>query len=95
MSAPLLFGREEIINSALPHYKTEALLRRKDTDRYDDRETIRCNLIDAYDKLLAFINKHLPDKFYLEGDTRISLRERIFREIVANMLIHREFTNGQ
>jgi len=94
MSALLLFGKEEIINSALPHYKTEALLRRKDIDRYDDRETIRCNLINAYDKLLAFINKHLPDKFYLEGDMRISLRERIFREIVANMLIHREFTNG-
>lgn len=43
---------------------------------------------------MAFVNKHLPDKFYLEGDVRISLRERIFREIISNMLIHREFTNG-
>jgi len=94
LAALLLFGKEESIHSVLPHYKTEALLRKKDVDRYDDRETIRCNLIEAYDQLMAFVNKHLPDKFYLEGDVRISLRERIFREIISNMLIHREFTNG-
>jgi ATP-dependent DNA helicase RecG len=28
------------------------------------------------------------------GDQRISLREKIFREIIANMLIHREYTNA-
>ena len=94
LAALLLFGKEESISSVLPHYKTEALLRKKDVDRYDDRETIRCNLIEAYDQLMTFINKHLPDKFYLENDVRISLRERIFREIISNMLIHREFTNG-
>lgn len=94
LAALLLFGKEESIHSVLPHYKTEALLRKKDVDRYDDRETIRCNLIEAYDQLMAFVNKHLPDKFYLEGDVRISLRERIFREIISNMLIHREFTIG-
>ena len=70
------------------------MLRRVDTDRYDDREHIRCNLVEAYDKLMAFVAKHLPDKFYLQGDQRISLREKIFREIIANMLIHREYTNA-
>ncbi len=43
---------------------------------------------------MAFIRKHLPDKFYQEGDQRISLRDRIFREVVSNMLIHREFANA-
>jgi ATP-dependent DNA helicase RecG len=43
---------------------------------------------------MAFAAKHLPDKFYLQGDMRISLREKIFREIVANMLVHREYTNA-
>jgi ATP-dependent DNA helicase RecG len=28
------------------------------------------------------------------GDQRVSLREKIFREIIANMLIHREYTNA-
>jgi ATP-dependent DNA helicase RecG len=94
MTALLMFGKEETIQSAIPHYKTDALLRKVDLDRYDDRENIRCNLIDAYDRLMNFTAKHLPDKFYMEGDQRISLREKIFREIIANMLIHREYTNA-
>ena len=94
LAALLLFGREEMIQSAIPHYKMDALLRRDDLDRYDDRDTIRCNLIDAFDRLMAFVAKHLPDKFYLEGHQRISLRELIFREIIANFLIHREYTNA-
>ena len=94
MSALLLFGKEEAIQSAIPHYKVDALLRKIDTDRYDDRENIRCNLVLTYDKLMAFVAKHLPDKFYMQGDQRISLRDKIFREIVANMLIHREYTNA-
>jgi ATP-dependent DNA helicase RecG len=36
----------------------------------------------------------LPDKFYLEGVHSINLRDRLFREIVSNLLIHREFANG-
>ena len=83
-----------MIQSGIPHYKIDALVRRIDLDRYDDRVNIRCNLIEAYDKLMDFVAKHLPDKFYMEADQRISLREKIFREIVANMLIHREYTNA-
>lgn len=94
MSALLLFGKPETIGSALPHYKIDALLRVRDIDRYDDRINIRCNLIEAYDLLMQFVAKHLPDKFFLEGDQRISLRDTIFREVVANLLIHREYTNA-
>lgn len=94
MSALLLFGRDEIIQSAIPHYKTDALLKVHDVDRYDDRENIRCNLIDAYQRLMSFVEKHLPDKFYMQGIQRTSLREKIFREIIANILIHREYNNA-
>lgn len=94
MSALLLFGKPETISSAIPHYKVDALLKIENLDRYDDRENIRCNLIEAYDKLMNFVTKHLPDKFHLQGDQRISLREKIFREIAANILIHREYTNA-
>ena len=80
MSALLLFGKSEIIQSAIPHYKVDALLRKENIDRYDDRINLRCNIIEAYDKLMAFVEKHLPDKFYLQGTQRISLREKIFRE---------------
>ena len=94
LAALLLFGKEEYIISAIPHYKTDAIVRKVDLNRYDDRITLRCNLIESLDKLMDFIEKHLPDKFYLEGITRISLRDIIFREIIVNFLIHREFTNG-
>ena len=94
LAAALLFGKEETISNILPHYKTDALVRINNPDRYDDRDYIQCNLINAYERLMDFITRHLPDKFYLEGDQRINLRSKIFREIVANILVHREFTNA-
>ncbi len=93
LSALLLLGKEEAITSILPHYKIEALHYLYDNEQYNDRETIECNIITAYEKLMKFIAKHLPDKFYLEGDHRVSLRDNLFREIVANFLIHREYIN--
>ncbi|HEY9054248.1 MAG TPA: ATP-binding protein, partial [Rectinemataceae bacterium] len=92
--AGLLFGTEETIQSLVPHYKTDALLRRRDLDRYDDRIDVRVNLIEAYSLLMDFIVKHLPDPFFLEGDTRISLRDKVFREAIANSLVHREYMNA-
>lgn len=84
IAAVLLFGKDEVIQSVLPHHKTDAILRVENLDRYDDRDDIRTNLIDSYDRLMAFVRKHLPDRFYQEGEQRISLRDRIFREIVGN-----------
>jgi len=94
LAAILLLGTDEVIQQVLPHYKIDALVRRENTSRYDDRLYIQTNLIDAYDQLLGFVAKHLPDKFYIEGDQRKSLRTAIFREIVANIIVHREYTNA-
>jgi ATP-dependent DNA helicase RecG len=71
-----------------------ALLRRRDTERYDDRMIVRTNLIDAFDLLMAFVEKHLNDPFYQEGVTSLSLRSIIFRELVANIIAHREYTSA-
>lgn len=90
----LLFGTDEAILSALPHHKTDAIYRVKETDRYDDRDDIRCNLIESYDRLMTFIEKHVDDKFYMENEIRVSARNKLFREVVANMLIHREYSNA-
>lgn len=94
LAAILLLGKDETIRSVLPHYKIDAMVRRVQMDHYDDRDRIDCNLIEAYDRLMAFIAKHLPDPFYLEGDARISLRDKIFREVIANFLVHREYMNA-
>ena len=42
---------------------------------------------------MEFARKHLPDKFFMEGDQRKSLRNIITREMIANTLIHREYTS--
>lgn len=89
----LLFGKDDIITSALSYYKTDAILKVKDTERYDDRDDIRTNLLDSYDRLTDFIKKHLNDKFYIEDDQRINVRDVIARELCANLLIHREYSN--
>ncbi len=94
MAAVLLLGKDEVIQSVLPHHKTDAILRVENVDRYDDRDDIRTNLIESYDRLMAFVRKHLPDKFYQIGEQRISLRNHIFREVVGNVLVHREFANA-
>jgi len=87
----LLLGTQQLIFSALPYYKTDAIVRRENLDRYDDRIVVLDNLVVANTKLMEFIEKHLNDKFYLEGTQRISIRNKIFREVCANLLIHREF----
>jgi len=94
LAAILLLGNDDVILSVLPHHRTDAILRRKNLDRYDDRDDIRTNLLESYERLMTFVGKHLSDSFYLEGDQRISLRDHIFREVVANILIHREFLDA-
>lgn len=89
----LIFGNERLIQSALPHHRTDALLRRRNLDRYDDRDDIRENLIKSYERMTHFVAKHLDDRFYLRGDQRVNLRDAIYREAITNSLIHREYAN--
>ncbi len=90
----LLLGTDQLILTIVPAHRTDLILRKVNVDRYDDRDLVRTNLIDSYDRMLAFVQKHLPDPFYLDGIERVSLRDVIFREVASNMLIHREYTNA-
>ncbi len=94
LATALIFGKDETIRNVLPHYDIDALLRRVDLDRYDDRDWMACNLLDAYDRLMNFVTKHLPDPFYLDGTQRVSLRDKIFREVIVNLLVHREYSSA-
>jgi ATP-dependent DNA helicase RecG len=94
LAAIMLLGRDEVIKSVCPTYRTDALLRKVNVDRYDDRLIVETNLIDSYNLLMDFAEKHLPDKFYLEDDVRVNLRSKITREMLVNTLMHREFTSS-
>ena len=90
----LLFGKDEVVRSCAPGIVTDALLLRDNVDRYDDRRYVETNLIEAYDQLFDFITKHTNDPFVLIGDQSVSVRSWIARELVSNLLAHREFSKA-
>jgi ATP-dependent DNA helicase RecG len=90
----LLLGKQLPLLRTVPHHRTDLILRKVNLDRYDDRDFVDVNLVESYERIMAFIHKHLPDPFYLEGTTSISIRDAIFREVASNILIHREYTNA-
>jgi len=94
LAAVLLFGRDDVIRSCTANYITDAICRRENTDRYDDRLMVTTNLIDAYEHLTDFISKHTFDKFYMINDQSVSIRSKIARELVSNILVHREYTSA-
>lgn len=94
LAAILLFGTDQLIMSVLPQHKTDAIFRVYNTDRYDDRDVIITNLIESYDRLIAFGKKHLNDTFHLDGIQSVSARDHILREIVSNLLAHRDYSSA-
>ena len=63
LAAIMLLGKDDVILNVAPAYVTDALVRKVNTDRYDDREVIKTNLVDSYDRLLDFGKKHLRQKY--------------------------------
>lgn len=94
LAAILLFGTDQLIMSVLPQHKTDAIFRVFNIDRYDDRDAVITNLIESYDRLMAFGKKHLNDTFHLDGIQSVSARDNILREIISNLLSHRDFSNS-
>ena len=94
LAAILLFGKDSTILSVLPQHKTDAIFRVENLDRYDDRDVIITSLLETYDRLIAFGQKHLSDPFVQEGLQSVSARDRILREIFSNSLAHRDYSSG-
>ena len=92
LAAIMLLGKRDVIANVVPAYVTDAIFTKFDIDRYDDRDVVNVNLIDSYERLMQFGLKHTNDKFCLENNIRISLNKILLREMIANTLIHREFT---
>lgn len=91
LAAVLLFGKAEVIQSCAPGYRTDAIYRNQNMDRYDDRLIVESNLIKAYDLLMEFVAKHTDDRFFLIDNVNTSVRNIISREVISNILVHREF----
>ena len=83
----LLPGKDELVLSAVHHHRTDLILRKVDLDRYDDRDFVSTNPVEGYERIMAFVPKHLPDPFYLEGDVRTINRNTIFREVASRICV--------
>lgn len=94
LAAVMLFGKDSTIRSCCPGYITDALYRVENTDRYDDILRVQSNLIESYDQLMKFIQVHTSDKFFLINNNNTSIRDIIAREVVANILVHRDFSSA-
>ena len=81
LAAIMLLGKDDVILNVVPTYVTDALVRKVNIDRYDDREIIKTNLIESYSQLLDFGRKNLPDKFFLEPNPKNPLIASFFRNI--------------
>ena len=64
----MLLGKDDVILNVAPAYVTDALVRKVNVDRYDDREVIKTNLF----KYSKYYSGKIPE--FIEGD--------IFRIIV-------------
>ncbi|MBQ6566758.1 MAG: HTH domain-containing protein [Treponema sp.] len=94
LAAVMLFGKEPTIRSCVPGYITDAIYRVEDNLRYDDRIRVQSNLIESYDMLMKFIQVHTSDKFFLLNNMNTSVRDIIAREVVSNILIHRDYSSA-
>ena len=94
LAAIMLLGKDDVILNVSPAYMTDAIVRKINVDRYDDREIIKTNLVESYELLIEFGRKNLPDKFFLDDTINRSLRNTIVREMVSNTLMHREFSSS-
>ena len=96
IAAVLCFGKDEVIASVIPYWRIDVLERIEDVERFDSRLDISTNLIDTYYRIMDFIDRQqsLPERFYLEGTIRTPARNILFRELVVNMLVHRELSNA-
>ncbi|MDR1200846.1 MAG: putative DNA binding domain-containing protein [Tannerellaceae bacterium] len=106
LAAVLLFGKEATIQNCCPStHRTDAIYRNISynkyiqpssnypENKYDNRDIIFSNLIDSYLRLISFVKRNLPDRVLeLDGKT-VDVRKKVFKEVVANMLVHREYTH--
>ena len=94
LAGVLLFGKDEVIRSCCPGYVTDAIYRVENLDRYDDRLQVATNLIESYELLMEFVAKHTSDKFFLVDNVNTSIRDLIAREVIGNILVHRDFSSA-
>ncbi len=94
-SALLLFGKSIVISNLLPWYRVDILKRINDIIRYDDRFISENNLIKAYTEVINYLCKNVDKPFFLKEFRTYDAVSDLIREIVSNILIHRDYVSPE
>lgn len=73
----LLFRKDNTIMSVLPQYKTDAIFRVENLDRYDDRDVVITNLLDSYERLMEF-GKNILMTYLFWMEFKVLVQEIVF-----------------
>jgi hypothetical protein len=90
----LLVGKDSALKALLPYRAIEARAQALDPQGYDEQEIFQTNLIESYERLMAFVGRNLPENGSVPERPQVSVRDAIFAEIVSNMLIHRDYASS-
>lgn len=63
----MLLGKDETVPGICPVYRTDAVLRRVNADRYDDRLVVSANLVDSNGFLSDFRKSRLAVFYRFSG----------------------------
>jgi ATP-dependent DNA helicase RecG len=77
----LLLGKDNVILSAVPHHRTDLILRKVNLDRYDDRDLVRTNLIESYERI------SLRDTIFREVASNILIHREYRNAFPAKLII--------
>lgn len=90
----LLFGNNDILSKILREYNINTTI--KGLATHTGKEiTINTNLLDSYNKLSNFIISNINNKFFLDGDKRISIHSYLATELSGFILLNRDYSNLQ
>jgi hypothetical protein len=92
VSGLLVLGSDAVIREVLPGARIEIKAQTFDLHGYDEQHLIHTNALRAYQWLLAFLRRALPENGEAEENLQVPcLRDRIFPELVTNLIVHRDY----
>lgn len=92
LAALLLLGRTELLQRIVPGREVQVTAQLLDPEGYDYHARLQGNLLEAYEYLMAFVARNLPEGDAIPRSSREGVRELLFREIFSNLLAHRDYS---
>lgn len=100
-AAVLLFGNEEVFQRCLPkmvvdlHWYNHLAKEYNPIKRWDDREIVEVNLVNAWRKITEFFDKHSLKPYLLNPVTLQRVddppEQATYREAAINLLVHQDY----